>query len=753
MAPNTSRGSASNKRKSEKYKQTQEVKQETANISPKMKKIFGFTVEDITSWSRFKPLMNQPRDPAGLGIWRILFGFLMVLDVFQERGLPFADDKFSDPNLCFFPLFNFITPLPVDWMYLVYLILLIGAIGMCIGLFYRVSCLLYLIPYWYIFLLDKTTWNNHSYLFGLTAFLMTFVDANRFWSVDAIWNKNICNVHVPVWHYAILRLQIFLVYFIAGLKKLDLDWVQGFSMEELSINWVFDPFRLIGLSNTHIDYFIVHLGGLCLDLSAGFFLFFDFTRPVAAFFVSSFHVMNSQLFYIGLFPYVMLTTSLIFFYPDWPKKLFQKLPASLSTRLPSLTTPAQSLHCVYQRPHEIRNPPKSTGLKTEKRPNHSSSSSSSLSKFTKYHSFGALFFIFYTSIQLFLPYSHFITQGFNNWTNGLYGYSWDMMVHTWNVQHTKLRFLDKASDKEGYLSPDYWTETNRWKTHADMVKQYTTCVANKLHQLGVEEPTLYLDIWLSMNGRFQQRIWNPDTEMITAEWSPFKPTPWLMPLLTDLSDWRTKLAEIEEQLDSHIDVTFVADFPGLFLENFVDPHLGNTSLHVLSGNILVEIPAQKKNVSMAMGDTIKLSAGEFHNVHTVSSTPSCYMYLFVNTTRALINQRVAEFMEQHNLTFEDPDLTASLAELHVNTSDPEVVQILETIFLKLHNVNILNTSSLDKIQLFLQEKFHLLQRSASRMGQAMNHILLGGESVGALYMAEMEAHNEDDNPSPPRDEL
>lgn len=74
MAPNTSRGSASNKRKSEKYKQTQEVKQETANISPKMKKIFGFTVEDITSWSRFKLLMNQPRDPAGLGIWRILFG-------------------------------------------------------------------------------------------------------------------------------------------------------------------------------------------------------------------------------------------------------------------------------------------------------------------------------------------------------------------------------------------------------------------------------------------------------------------------------------------------------------------------------------------------------------------------------------------------------------------------------------------------------------------------------------------------------
>lgn len=61
---------------------------------------------------------------------------------------------------------------------------------------------------------------------------------------------------------------------------------------------------------------------------------------------------------------------------------------------------------------------------------------------------------------------------------------------------------------------------------------------------------------------FLFRIWNPNTEMVTSEWSPFKPTPWLMPLLSELSDWRSKLSEIEKQLDEHIDVTFVADFPG-----------------------------------------------------------------------------------------------------------------------------------------------------------------------------------------------
>lgn len=35
-----------------------------------------------------------------------------------------------------------------------------------------------------------------------------------------------------------------------------------------------------------------------------------------------------------------------------------------------------------------------------------------------------------------------------------------------------------------------------------------------------------------------------------------------MPLLTELSDWRTKLNEIEDQLDDELDITFVADFPG-----------------------------------------------------------------------------------------------------------------------------------------------------------------------------------------------
>lgn len=56
-----------------------------------------------------------------------------------------------------------------------------GAAGVALGCFYRISCVMFVIPYWYMFLLDKTHWNNHSYLFGLTGTFLLFCDANRFW--------------------------------------------------------------------------------------------------------------------------------------------------------------------------------------------------------------------------------------------------------------------------------------------------------------------------------------------------------------------------------------------------------------------------------------------------------------------------------------------------------------------------------------------------------------------------------------------
>lgn len=44
-------------------------------------------------------------------------------------------------------------------------------------------------------------------------------------------------------------------------------------------------------------------------------------------------------------------------------------------------------------------------------------------------------------------------QGYNNWTNGLYGYSWDMMVHSRSHQHVKITYKDGQTGAIGYLNP------------------------------------------------------------------------------------------------------------------------------------------------------------------------------------------------------------------------------------------------------------------------------------------------------------
>lgn len=55
-----------------------------------------------------------------------------------------------------------------------------GALGIMVGCCYRLSCVAFLGPYWYLLLLDKTSWNNHSYLYGLLAFQLALLGADRY---------------------------------------------------------------------------------------------------------------------------------------------------------------------------------------------------------------------------------------------------------------------------------------------------------------------------------------------------------------------------------------------------------------------------------------------------------------------------------------------------------------------------------------------------------------------------------------------
>jgi vitamin K-dependent gamma-carboxylase len=104
----------------------------------------------------------------------------MVIDIPQERGLSNIYSNW-EPDMCYFPMFNILQPVSVEWMHVIYVTMFVGAIGIMLGLFYRISCVLFMVSYWYMFLLDKAIWNNHSYLYGLISVMLLLTDCNRYW--------------------------------------------------------------------------------------------------------------------------------------------------------------------------------------------------------------------------------------------------------------------------------------------------------------------------------------------------------------------------------------------------------------------------------------------------------------------------------------------------------------------------------------------------------------------------------------------
>ena len=186
-----------------------------------------------------------------------------------------------------------------------------------------------------------------------------------------------------------------------------MDWMSGYSMVGLAHNWVFDPFRFL-FSDEVIELYMVHICGLIFDLFEGFLLLFEKTRLFGLFFGCMFHIMNSQMFNIGMFPYTMLATMPIFFSPDWPRRLLlPKMPRVLSFILPTQEDPGIN-ECF-------------TAANKDSRRTHEGQNTGACVKrfvFLK-KSFWICVAGLFVLIQLFLPWSHFITQ------------VWSLQVHDW----------------------------------------------------------------------------------------------------------------------------------------------------------------------------------------------------------------------------------------------------------------------------------------------------------------------------------
>ena len=73
--------------------------------------------------------------------------------------------------------------------------------------------------------MESAPYTNHYYLIFLLSFLMCFGHSGSIFSLDSLINKNARREQVGYWELFLLRFQICVVSFFAGLAKLNADWL------------------------------------------------------------------------------------------------------------------------------------------------------------------------------------------------------------------------------------------------------------------------------------------------------------------------------------------------------------------------------------------------------------------------------------------------------------------------------------------------------------------------------------------------
>jgi vitamin K-dependent gamma-carboxylase len=289
-------------------------------------------------WQNLTRLLSSPVDGASLGVFRICFGVIMMLEALTLlRPSESASGKVpieiyytgSDINFSFqYEGFAWLPLFPAPVIYGIVALLALSGLTLALGLFYRISTVSVFLTWGYLFAVEstRTYWMSHYYLVVLCSFLLIWMPGARRYSIGG---KSVEQTRVPFWNLLLLRGQLIIAYFYAGFAKLNADWMLDAEPVRyfLSRPHVTTPFDFVNaiIGAKAFAYFIAWAGA-AFDLSVGFLLIFRKTRILGMVLMLVFHGTNHFLIFedIGWFPLLGVTTSLIFFEPDWPDRLMTK---------------------------------------------------------------------------------------------------------------------------------------------------------------------------------------------------------------------------------------------------------------------------------------------------------------------------------------------------------------------------------------------------------------------------------------------
>ena len=150
--------------------------------------------------------------------------------------------------------------------------------------------------------------------------IVCLTPAWREWSLDVRRSPSEWSPVAPLWSVYVFPALMGVVYFFGGIAKINYDWL----IEAMPLHmWLKNrsEMPILGpLWEQLSTAYVMAWGGMLLDLTAAFLLLHKRLRWVALALLIGFHATNHLIFKIGIFPYLSMVLTGMFFAPDWPKR-------------------------------------------------------------------------------------------------------------------------------------------------------------------------------------------------------------------------------------------------------------------------------------------------------------------------------------------------------------------------------------------------------------------------------------------------
>jgi hypothetical protein len=434
--------------------------------------------------------LTQPKRIAPLVTFRVLFGGLMMVGAVRFMLSGWVERLCVAPDFFFkFYGFEWVQPLGLYGSYALYSLIALSAAGIMLGWRYRWSTVLFFLSFSYSELIDATNYLNHYYLVCLLGLLLISLPAHRRFSLDVRRRPELEVDTVPAWCIYVLMLQLGIVYFYAGFAKLNADWL--FRAMPLAV-WL--PTKadwpLLGslFTQSWVAYVFSWFGAF-YDLTIPFWLLWKRSRPLAYVAVVVFHLLTKLLFNIGLFPFIMIFNTLIFFPAAVHERWLQKIGYST---------------VVVGRHYQF------TGRQ--------------MSLFRP-----ALLAFF--ALQLLLPLRHNLYPGNVLWTEEGYRFAWRVMLVE-KVGQATFTVHDPQTGRSGEVDNSEFLTLFQEKQMAiqpDFILQYAHHLAEVYgERYGIEAPKVTVDCHVALNGRPSQRLIDPTVDLAGLK-DGLAPKTWILP--------------------------------------------------------------------------------------------------------------------------------------------------------------------------------------------------------------------------------